>query len=427
MNRHINIDSRQTFVAPSTEDIFDEPFWMGLDIVCNALDNMQAREYVDARCVCFEKPLLESGTMGTGANVDVVVPHMTASYTDGGKAEEGGGVPMCTLRNFPHLIDHCIEWARAQFEDLFVSPAQDADQFLEDSKGYICKQRAQTLDVNDKSKIKKAIEPLSNLRRSLSMAKGGATIEGCVGMAWQLFHALFRDKIMDLVKAFPEDATTKDGKAFWSGHKKFPVVAEFDRDNATHVDFLIASTNLFASMLKVHPAKHPSERNDSSNRWQAQYRDTAWILGEVDKLGGAPGFVAGAVADLDEAAGDTGSADEETESAKLEGLLTELADLASAPNIFEPADFEKDDDDNFHIDFIAACSNLRAINYRIPEAPREKCKMIAGRIIPAIATTTASVTGLVMLEMYKVLLQKPIEKLRGGNFNLGQLPSHVHI
>ena len=50
---------------------------------------------------------------------------------------------------------------------------------------------------------------------------------------------------------------------------------------------------------------------------------------------------------------------------------------------------------------------------------REKAKMIAGRIIPAIATTTASVTGLVMLEMHKVLQQKPIEKLRNGNFNLG--------
>ena len=67
---------------------------------------------------------LRAGTMGTAANVDVVVPHGTISYADGGNAEVGGGIPMCTLRNFPHLIDHCIEWARAQFEDLFAHPAQ---------------------------------------------------------------------------------------------------------------------------------------------------------------------------------------------------------------------------------------------------------------------------------------------------------------
>jgi len=33
-----------------------------------------------SRCVTNQKPLLESGTMGTKGHVQVIVPHLTESY-----------------------------------------------------------------------------------------------------------------------------------------------------------------------------------------------------------------------------------------------------------------------------------------------------------------------------------------------------------
>ena len=53
----------------------------------------------------------------------------------------------------------------------------------------------------------------------------------------------------------------------------------------------------------------------------------------------------------------------------VEEILEELrsSDLSAIAKDLHPIEFEKDDDLNFHIDFIHAASNLRARNYNIPE------------------------------------------------------------
>jgi len=105
---------------------------------------------------------------------------------------------------------------------------------------------------------------------------------------------------------------------------------------------------------------------------------------------------------------------------RLDQIQTELP----APSQFSgvkitPLDFEKDDDSNFHMDFIVAASNLRAMNYDIPTADRHKSKLIAGKIIPAIATTTSLISGLACLELYKLAQgHKSVESYKNGFVNL---------
>lgn len=44
---------------------------------------------------------------------------------------------MCTLKNFPHAIEHCIEWARDNFEGFFTETPQEVNKFLENPDQYL--------------------------------------------------------------------------------------------------------------------------------------------------------------------------------------------------------------------------------------------------------------------------------------------------
>ena len=128
MNPTINIEAQLNKVCPENEEFYNTSFYQNLDGIANALDNVQARLYVDRQCVLHGKPLLESGTLGTKGNTQVVIPGLTESYGSTQDPPEKS-IQICTIKNFPNSIEHTIQWARDEFEGLFTKAPQNVELF----------------------------------------------------------------------------------------------------------------------------------------------------------------------------------------------------------------------------------------------------------------------------------------------------------
>lgn len=166
MNKDIKVEALQEFVGESSEHIFNEKFWNDLSFVIPAVDNVKARAYIDQQCVFYEKPLIDSGTLGTKCNVVTVVPHLTQSYDDGSKeSNDEANIPMCTLRNFPSLIDHCIEWSRSLFNDWFVEPCKAVNAFSDSKDSYL--KDVENMCINESNASNKA----NNIQKYLELLK----------------------------------------------------------------------------------------------------------------------------------------------------------------------------------------------------------------------------------------------------------------
>ena len=388
-------------VAPSTEHVFTDAFWEDKDLIWNALDNVAARQYVDKKCLWHGKPLLESGTLSTQCNSEVFLPFKTMSYSDG-VDEEPDAIAMCTVRNFPHLPLHCIEWAKVDFENTFVKSMQMYNQFVKD-KAEFFKMVDQLEDPGD------ILQPVRSLVE-LQLKFAGKTIafEQCVDIAFRTFCAQFRHRILDLVHTFPEDHVSKSGKKFWSGHKRFPQVAEWSLKNEMAIMYLFASANLYAFALKIKGIER---------------ENIAKFKGMLEKYNlKAPDYKPNKVA-VEEDEGE-GKKDKDKDAGGAAALTRTFLSDAPTEKLQEVqvTKFEKDDDKNFHIDYMTHAANLRAWNYNIAASTRQTVRVTAGKILPALVTTTAMITGLQCLEFCKYMMGLQYldqSAFRNWNINLG--------
>lgn len=245
MNKELqgNIIARLDKVCDATEHIFTPKFFEDTTVVTNALDNVQARLYIDQRCVSAKTPLLESGTLGPKGHVQVILPNLTESYGSMADPEDNNEIPHCTLKMFPEETLHCVEWARDKFGKMFTQMPNSAAKILG---------QGESIDTTSTQDIISLREGLKLLRKRPN------NFADCVEYARMRFEKLFNHDTKQLLHVYPLDAVVEGGKPFWTLPKRPPTPNEFDKTSELHCTFITSMACLRARMFYIEiPSKEP--------------------------------------------------------------------------------------------------------------------------------------------------------------------------
>uniref|UniRef100_A0A670JJE7 Ubiquitin-like modifier-activating enzyme 6 n=1 Tax=Podarcis muralis TaxID=64176 RepID=A0A670JJE7_PODMU len=383
INPQIKIDPYLNKVCPATENVYNDDFYTAQDVVVTALDNVEARRYIDSRCLASLRPLLDSGTMGTKGHTEVIVPHLTESYNSHRDPPEEE-IPFCTLKSFPAATEHTIQWARDKFESAFSHKPSLFNKFWQTYPS--------AEEVLQRIKSGESLEGSFQVIKCLS--RRPRSWPQCVELARLKFEKYFNHKALQLLHSFPIDTRLKDGSLFWQSPKRPPFPIQFDINDPLHYSFILSTAKLFAVIYCI----------PFTEKVSLQLEGVEFVV-QTDETVRKPDPIP------------ISSEDERNAVLQLETAI--LANEATKNDLqMKELAFEKDDDSNGHIDFITAASNLRAKMYNIEPADRLKTKRIAGKIIPAIATSTAAVSGLVALELIKIVGGYPFQAYKNCFFNL---------
>ncbi|EGC35357.1 hypothetical protein DICPUDRAFT_47751 [Dictyostelium purpureum] len=381
MNPSIQIKAHQDKIDPNTEHIYNSTFYESLDCVVSALDNVEARLYLDKQCITNKLAFLESGTLGTKGHVQVILPYLTETYASQKDPNEKQ-TPFCTLKSFPTNLDHCIQWSRDKFEKFFTINPNELEKFIKE-ENYL-----ENLLNSDSSNKISTSKSLFKMMNNLPY-----TFQDCITYSRIKFEKLFNHSTQQLLKNYPLDLVTKEGVPFWSSPKRPPTPLKFDENDSLHLSFI---KNLSLLLAEIYNVSIPSDISEESI-----VKFIKNVTASIPEFKSKSKVI---ISDEKAAAPVENFTLEQFKELQI-NLTNKLKEFKEKNSNFgiKPLQFEKDDDSNHHINFITSISNLRARIYQITECDRFKVKLIAGKIIPAIATTTSVISGFLSLELIKTL------------------------
>ena len=412
-------------VEKETESFFNDYFWKNQNFIINAVDNEEARVYINEKCFKYGKILIDSGTNGTKANSQVIIPNITIGYSPSPIIEEN--IPMCTIRNYPNSINHCIEWALDKFSGYFIDIIDQVKLFVE-NKDLFYEELSKKGFVDQQIILNKVIRFLKIIINK--------DYFDCLKIAFEEYNESFNNNIKRILSNYPPNFTNSDGSKFWTGNKRCPIPIEFNLKNDYAYLFIKSYAKILANEMSI-----PIENNEIL----IEKKINEFIIEEKKKEKKVKNNIINKNRKNREIFLLNKYSEEEYEEKrnklmkerqlkteerlkKKEEIFLKTKEEANSlnityikenkKNIFFIKEFEKDNEKNGHIDFIFAASNLRAQNYKIPNETKINIKLISGKIIPAIASTTASIVGLVSLQIYTLCQKYKISSLRDCKFNL---------
>ena len=383
-NQNINCVALQELVNEQTEKIFNKEFYQKQDAVVMAVDNFEARKYISKQCEKYNVPYFNCGTEGPYANVEAFIPGKTemAFYPD----DEKKIIPSCTLKMFPSSINHCILWALNHFEKFFNKNIINVKN-MNNNINHFYEDMDRIIDLRAKYYQIKKIYKFLKIANEKSFDK-------CLKYSIKKYNDFYINKINFILKAFPSDKIDKDtGLKFWTGNKILPHPLIFDINEMMCFDFIKSFACLLAYCLDIDIKK--IKLDDYIREFSSKIEIKPKKVKEIkDKI-----FYEKKINEI---------------KTEIDQYLRKYKNKIN----YKPTKYEKDTMDINQINFVYYASNLKAKNYNIENLEKVKIKIIAGKIIPAIITSTSSIAGLLALQFYVLSQSCDCKNFRTGIMDL---------
>lgn len=354
-------------------------FMNKISLFANALDNLEARQYVDTLSIKYGISLFDAGTLGTKGSTFCSIKGITENWGAQQDPKETS-IPVCTLRSFPSNSTHSIEFGLDEFK-MFNEHLNTKKKTIE-----------RIIKTN-----KFEIPELLNI---LSFPVTKQLVVFC-SLKW--FTELFYSNIEILKSTYPKDYKNSDGTPFWNSLKRYPISIIFNYNNNIHKMCLLSMCNVFLQCNIINNKVMNMEEleniliNYNKNNNNNIINKYIQLEKKESKIININNYNKEICNDLKEI----------LQFLEINNIINHL----NLYNNLIPQSLEKDNDFNYHINLIHHISILRCNNYRIKEPNNFLfTKGIAGRIIPAISTTTGMISGLITIEMIKYILYISISK-----------------